>query len=422
MGRTVKNQNTQRPKPVEKIRLSEKHIYLRVFLVILLLAVAAVSFTYALTSCFKEETGWKVIKVSSAAKANVGDEFTFQYELGGGETSATVEYKALTILYSDAMVKAYEIFNADESFDDVVNLYEINQHPGEVLTVEEPLYRALELLEQYGNRNLYLGPVYEEMYNLFQCKEDYETASFDPEQNEVLREEFAVIADFAADPEAIHLKLLGENQVRLEISEEYQNWLTENGYETYLDFYWMKNAFIVDYLADVMIGKGYTRGAVSSYDGFNRNMDEREQPYSFNILDRVGQEIYPAAVMEYNGPESIVYLRNYPVSDQDQAHYYEMKSGEIRTAYIDGKDGLSRTARNDLVAYSSEKSCAEVLLAMVPVYISDSFDASALEKWAVDGIYFIYCEDRVIHYNDGKLTLKQLYQKDDVVYTAALTE
>lgn len=198
MGRTIKNQNTRRPKPVEKIQLSEKHIHLRIFLVILLLAVAAVSFTYALTSYLKEETGWKVIKVSSAAKANVGDEFTFQYELGGGETSATAEYKALTILYSDATVKAYEIFSADESFEDVVNLYELNQHPGEVLTVEESLYQALELLETYGNRNLYFGPVYEEMYNLFQCKEDYETASFDPEQNEVLREEFAVIADFAA--------------------------------------------------------------------------------------------------------------------------------------------------------------------------------------------------------------------------------
>ncbi len=37
-------------------------------------------------------------------------------------------------------------------------------------------------------------------------------------------------------------------------------------------------------------------------------------PYSFHILDRVGQDIYPAAVMEYSGPESLVYLRNYPVS------------------------------------------------------------------------------------------------------------
>ena len=99
-----------------------------------------------------------------------------------------------------------------------------------------------------------------------------------------------------------------------------------------------------------------------------------------------------------------------------------MKSGEIRAAYIEGKDCLSRTPGADLVADSSEKGCAEVLLTMIPVYISDSFDASALEKWTVDGIYSIYCEKRVIHYNDEKLTLKQLYQKDDLVYTAVLAE
>ena len=92
MGRTIKNQNTRRPKPVEKIQLSEKHIHLRVFLVILLLAVAAVSFTYALTSYLKEETGWKVIKVSSAAKANVGDEFTLVYNDNTKSTSIHLGY------------------------------------------------------------------------------------------------------------------------------------------------------------------------------------------------------------------------------------------------------------------------------------------------------------------------------------------
>lgn len=103
-------------------------------------------------------------------------------------------------------------------------------------------------------------------------------------------------------------------------------------------------------------------------------------------------------------------------------HITTKKSGEIRTAYIDGKDGLSRTARNDLVAYFFGKRLRGSTLTMIPVYISDSFDASALEKWTADGIYSIYCENRVIHYNDEKLTLKQLYQKDDLVYTAVLAE
>ena len=55
----------------------------------------------------------------------------------------------------------------------------------------------------------------------------------------------------------------------------------------------------------VMLENGYTRGVISSYDGFFRNLDERDVSYSFHIFDRVGQDIYPAAVMEYNGPESL---------------------------------------------------------------------------------------------------------------------
>ena len=42
----------------------------------------------------------------------------------------------------------------------------------------------------------------------------------------------------------------------------------------------------MDYLADLMIENDIS-GAISSYDGFNRNLDEREQSYSFNIFDRV---------------------------------------------------------------------------------------------------------------------------------------
>ena len=52
---------------------------------ILLLAVAAVSLTYALTSYLKEETGWKVIKVSSAAKANVEDDLPFSMSWAEGK-------------------------------------------------------------------------------------------------------------------------------------------------------------------------------------------------------------------------------------------------------------------------------------------------------------------------------------------------
>ena len=98
----------------------------------------------------------------------------------------------------------------------------------------------------------------------------------------------------------------------------------------------MKNAFITDYVADVMIENGYTLGSLTSYDGFTRNLDltsaitkfkcrsgcfrdsRRKCDYSFNLYDRQGNIIYPAGVMHYNGAESIVSLHNYPMSDKEK--------------------------------------------------------------------------------------------------------
>ena len=53
------------------------------------------------------------------------------------------------------------------SFDGVKNLYYINQHPNEEIEVEEVLYQAFSLLEKYGNRAIYLAPVYIQYKNLF---------------------------------------------------------------------------------------------------------------------------------------------------------------------------------------------------------------------------------------------------------------
>lgn len=49
-----------------------------------------------------------------------------------------------SLIYTDAAVKGYRLFNIDESFDDVTNLYDINQHPNEVMTVDPVLYDALK--------------------------------------------------------------------------------------------------------------------------------------------------------------------------------------------------------------------------------------------------------------------------------------
>ena len=83
--------------------------------------------------------------------------------------------------------------------------------------------------------------------------------------------------------------------------------------------------------------------------------------------------------MHYNGAESIVSLHNYPMSDKEKYHYYEFKSGDIRTRYADTADGLCKSAVNNMAAYADDISCAELILKVSPVYIADMMDTEAVK-------------------------------------------
>lgn len=419
MNRTKNSRNRPYVKPVIKAELSEKNVRLRIAAVILLIVLAGGAFTYAISSYLSSDTGWVTIKAKAASERNCSNEFTFLYCIGASGASATVEHKALISLYTTATVKAYKLFNNDEIFADVNNIAYINKHPNELIEVDEVLYNAFSLLDNYNCRSLYLAPVYTEYDSMFACEDDSQIVDYDALQNDEVRSYFAEIATFASSKDAINLELLGDNKILLRISDDYQQYAAEHGITDYIDFFWMKNAFIIDYLADVMIENNYTLGSISSYNGFVRNLDESGNIYSYHLYDRVGNTVYPSGIMSYSGPQSIVYLRNYKMSELDNQYYYELANGETRTSFIDITDGLCRSAKNDFVSYSKEHGCAEILLQMLPLYITDAFHEEALADLAMKAIYSIYCEDSVIYYNDATLILTDLYDKEDVTYTTS---
>lgn len=401
------------PKPIEKVELSEKHPKRRFYLAILFLVIGVLALVHAVRMFFSTDAGWTEVSANSASEINCSEDFVFLYELGAGDISATAENKALSIIYTDAAVKAFEMFNTDQAFTDLDNMYSINHNPNEVVKVEDALYQALELVQTYGDRKIYLGPVYAAYDDMFFCQNDSETIDFDPYQNEETAAYYAEIASYACDPEAVNVELLGDNQVRLDVSEEYLAYAEENGITNFIDFFWMKNAFIADYIADVLVEQGYTRGCISSYDGFVRNLDDRGESYSFGIYNRIGNEVDQAAIMEYSGQRSIVYLRNYMMSEKDMEHYYELGNGEIRTSYLDIADGLCKSSRNDLVSYSDRLGCAEIMLQISPIFISESWNAEAVNILTQNGIYSIYVDGGKLVYNEDGLSETE---QDGTVY------
>lgn len=423
MGRTARNRDVQHPKPVEKIELSEKNIGLRFVLTAILLVVAVVSFGYGVNSLLSIDAGWTEVEVDSSAETNVANEFVFMYNLGTQEDmSITAENKAIIALYTDVMENAYKIFHDNQEFEHVNNIYYINRHPNEEIVVDDMLYNAFSLIKEYENRNIYLGPVYALYDDIFYCENDSQIVDYDPFMNTDVASEYKEMAKFAYHNSFVEVQLLGDNTIKLFVSDEYLQYCEENGITDFIDFSWMKNAFIIDYLAESFIEKGYTSGSISSYDGYMRSLDDSGDSFSLNIFDRVEGNVYQTAIMNYSGAKSIVSMRNFPINTLDEYSYYELENGDIRTMYLDVEDGLCKSATNNLCSYSTDYSCAEIMLQIAPIFISDHIDEDAIKNLKMNGIYSIYMRDKVILYNEENLSLADVYKSDALTYTTMYME
>lgn len=372
--------------PLQELEVDRKHLTLRIVFFAVFLAIGIVCLILAITGFFSspQPDGWQSVTVQTDG-ASCADEFSLIYDLGKGELSAKDEYARISELYAQACVKAYRLYHAEQTFEGERGLADLNAHPGQPISLDPALVKSLKLADSAG-RELYLGPIYPYYRLICSSKDDVQADEFDPRENPQIAAFFGEIAEFARDPESVRLEFSGENEVCLRISEKYADFAKAHDIYTFVDFGWMKNAFIADDLADTLISAGYTRGALSSYDGFTRNLDARDTPYALYLYGRKENTVYTAATLNYSGVCSIVSLRNLPVNASDGSHYYVRSDGRVISPYIDVRDALCRAAADHLIARSESLSCGELLMKLLPAYIGDRFDPSPLSGGEISAI------------------------------------
>lgn len=352
--------------PRARIELSGKHLWLRILLVVVLVGMAAGFFGQAIHAALTPEPGWQQIK--TAAQLPMAGELTLEYYLTPGQE------KALTGLYTEALEEASRLFGGETS--EAGTLGYLNEHPEETVTVEPALYEALTLLERQNSRYLYYAPVYEQYRGLYSCETDAEAQDFDPAVSDEIREFVEQACAFAADPQSVQLELLGDNQVRLTVSPEYRAFATENGVEAFLDFFWLRNAFAVDYIAGRLAAAGYREGILTSFEGFARVLGEGS--FRMELYGLSGGKVTSAQTLTYIGPKAMVQFRAFPMVQLDQLHYYVTESGAVRTPFIDEQTGTTWAAAEHMAAVSTLRSCAELALMTLPVFTARQIDEGLL--------------------------------------------
>ena len=387
--------------PRQELEVDKKHLWLRVVLFAVFLVIGVTALISAITGLFSSQQpeGWQSVTVQTD-QASCADEFSLIYEFGRGELSVKREYEQLSELYGEACVKAYRLFSADQTFDGVRGLAELNARPGQTVDLDPALVKALRQADSSG-RQLYLGPIYPYYRLIFSGRGDAQTDEYDPARNPEMAAFFEEVLAFANDSASVWLEFTGETGVCLHVSDAYAAYAETHEIYTFVDFHWTKNAFIADYLAETLTAAGFTRGALSSFDGFTRNLDARDNLYALHLYGREGNTVRAAATLQYAGACAVVSLRAFPVVSADGARYSVRADGSVVSPYIDARDGLCRACADHLICRSDALSCGELLLQMIPVYIADDFDPSPLFD---GGISTVCCrEGEISRFGEGFL-------------------
>lgn len=409
MRRGARDNSVKRyPKPVTKVQLEEKNVKLRIILIIIFVIIAGVCIGIGVSSYFGTDAGWTIIEVDYDENNNAS-EFVFAYELGTTDVSPSTEKKMVSNIYTNAIIKAYQLFDEQVEYGDVKNIYYINHHPNEEIKIDKVLYDCFETLNKYHNRIIYFEEIFAQYYNLFTVEADFQASVFDPLKNEEIKNYFLDVIKYVNDEAHIQLLLLGNNTIKLYVSDEYLNYMNENDLSTYLNLQYLKNAFIIDYICSELINEGYTTGYITSYDGYTRNIDTRNNEYQYNIKNKHDNYIITAASFNYTSNQSIIYLRNYSSNDTDGYLYYEYQDGTRKTRYFDVNDGIDKTVSSNMIALAKDKTCSELLLEILPVYINEVIDLEQIEVLKNNNINTIYIDNKTIYYN-GVLTFKNIYQ------------
>lgn len=394
--------------PVKHIELDEKKIKPRLILTIVFFIIAIIAITYGVVSMNSTDDGWRNVEVSSKLDGSCIPEIAFQYNLGASGVAAGVEYRELSKVYTEAADNATKFFN-NRYYVDTSNLRTLNDSPNSDVAVAQELYDALKLLSDSGRCEMFYAPYYDEYTSLFLCVDENEAYNFDPKRNPEVEQYINSLSAYVGDENHVSLTFGENNTLRLNVSDEYLAFAEEYGITSYVDLYWMKNAFVVDYIADKLMENGFYFGSLSTFDGYVRNLDKGSGcNYGFNLYDKVEDTVNPAAIMSYSGQISVVNYRSYPMTDLDAPYYSEDADGNTLSKYIGG-NGYPTSATGSLVMFSREKSCAEILASTMEYYLADTLDTTEVEN--IPEISCVYCKDSKVVTNstDEKISFDNFY-------------
>ena len=254
------------------VKVSTKHIPLRIAAFILALITAFIAFSYALTNMGIHEEGYYTIEPTTDKQTpNYMSGVDFTYHIKGASTAEMRQLnKAVTAEYSSILQFAYKTLNEDELFEGYNNIACINQNQGIELEVSDELFAILSDAFVKTNAglgyNMFAGALYAEWENIIYS---YDHEAVDPLNNEEETQRIAKIVSMTNDTDNFDLILDKEKKtVKFTVSDAYKEMMKELEIDVpVLDLNLLKYAYEMEAVRADLEAKGYTDGILTSDSG-----------------------------------------------------------------------------------------------------------------------------------------------------------
>ncbi len=275
-----------------KIKVSEKHIGLRIAVTAVAFVIAVVAFTIGVTSIGKKEPGYYSIEAKTDAEAlTYNNAVLYRYWFDGKSNEIKGKIRELTGVYTPILAAAYKQLDHQNTYTGQVSIGTINKNLGQIVSVSPELYAILKdayakTLEKKGY-NLFAGALYAEWESIQILDNPDE---FDPVNNEYIQSRLHAIAAVVSDLSNFNLEFLDDTtcSVRFSTSDDYKVFCTENEITAYaLDLNLLKDAYMLSMMGESLVKEGYSLGHLSTKEGLALNTSPRGS-LNFDMHTREG--------------------------------------------------------------------------------------------------------------------------------------
>lgn len=343
---------------------------IRLVLFLFAAALAVFSFTYGVKMIGHKDPGWQTIE-ADVPKGHVTYTagLTLQYWAEGSGAEIRDLTERVKKVYSDSLYRNVELLDARNTYEDSVNLASLNEQEGRKVTVSKTLARvlakALAKTEENAGYSVFAGALNSEWQTLLYLEDPQD---FDPAVNADQADRIARLTALINTPGTFSLEITEkgeEAEICLRVSPAYQKGIEEMEITApVLDLGVLRDAVLIDLVAEDLRGAGFTEGVLFSKSGLSMLLGQGRTLTVFPKEDERPETSLtvsgPAVTARFSAslPDSEGYGA-YETAGLKRHAYYDVRTGDFRNRIEDAVIAGSGITAEDAVWQLVLLNCAE---------------------------------------------------------------